>query len=91
MVNVVDKVKALWYEWIPGWLPIVLALCWMAMQYQHVNDRLDSLEKQMIDMQDYIRHEHQKTRAEPPDSELQLPQARPQDAGNSPAYSAVNH
>jgi hypothetical protein len=44
-MSMVERIKATWYEWIPSWLPIVLALCWVGMQYQHQNDRLDSLEK----------------------------------------------
>ena len=65
-VDVVEKAKALWQEWVPGWLPIVLALCWVGMQYQRVNDRLDSLEKQMQDLQQYQRSEHRKTQYNPP-------------------------
>lgn len=59
----VEKAKEVWYKWIPGWLPVVGCLIAMAMQYQHNADRLDSLEKQMIAVQDYLKshsvHTHQ--------------------------------
>jgi hypothetical protein len=55
----VEKAKNLWYEWIPGWLPIVLALLWIAMQYQKIEDRLDVQEDQIKEMQEYMRNQHQ--------------------------------
>lgn len=82
---VVEKAKKLWYEWVPGWLPIVLALSWVAMQYQRNNDRLDTLEHQVKDMQEYLRTEHAKSYVLPPESMLESPHQR-DDAGLPQAY-----
>lgn len=74
-MTVVEKIKEAWYKWIPSWLPIVVALCWLAMQYQRTNDRLDSLEKQMQAIQEYLRNSHEKAGYLGPNSGLQLPES----------------
>lgn len=63
---------------IPGWLPVVLAILgatwWVSSTAQSINDRLGSLEHQMIQVQEYLRNEHRKPGAPvssmPPDFEL---------------------
>ena len=79
----VEKVKAIWYQWIPGWLPIVLALCWIAMQYQRNNDRLDALEHQMKDVQEYLRTNHDKSGYMGPQSGVQSGQQPPEVGGGA--------
>jgi hypothetical protein len=74
-----EKAKALWYEWIPSWLPIMLALLWIAMQYQKIEDRLDQQETQIKAIQEYMRTNLKQVLIDPPAAGLQ-PQAPPQEA-----------
>jgi hypothetical protein len=50
MMGMVEKARAFWYTWIPGWLPIVCALIYIGMQYQRNNDHLDASDKQIIEL-----------------------------------------
>ena len=59
--HLVEQAKELWYRWIPGWLPLFLAILWVGMQYQRMNDRLDALEKQMVALQENQRQHQEKS------------------------------
>lgn len=65
--------KPIWYEWIPGWLPICAAICgaalWIGQYTMHVNDRLDALEKSIRDIQMYLQQVHGASNVMPPISE----------------------
>lgn len=61
----VEKTKR-WFEWLPGWIPIcftlVCAALWVGQYTQGINDslsnlrdRLNIVEKQIQDIQDYLR------------------------------------
>jgi hypothetical protein len=54
----VERAKEVWFKFIPPWLPVLIALLWIGMQYQKVIDREDSLEKQVMAIQEYMRTEH---------------------------------
>jgi len=56
--EMVERAKEVWYKFIPPWLPVLIALLWIGMQYQKVIDREDSLEKQVMAIQEYMRTEH---------------------------------
>ena len=49
-----------WYTWIPGWLPIVLAICggsmWIGQYTQTINDRLSALEKEVQEIQGVLQN-----------------------------------
>lgn len=57
----VQSVKR-WFEWVPGWIPICISIfgaaLWVGQYTQRIEDRLNSLEKQMIDVQEYMRSKH---------------------------------
>lgn len=59
---VVERAKELWYQWIPGWLPvcscIIVGAWWVGQYTQSINDRLKALEEQMKQVQQYISHDH---------------------------------
>lgn len=78
-----DKIREFWYQWIPGWLPVVVAIVsaafWVGQQQQSVIDRLKSVEEQVKAIQDYLRNDHQKGYLGP-SSGLQL-HPSPEDAG----------
>ena len=87
----VEKAKALWAEWIPGWFPIFLAIIgaafWIGQQQQNIIDRLSAVEMQVKAIQEYLRTSHAKGAPEPPISGVVYPQAESQDAGSStPAH-----
>jgi hypothetical protein len=69
--GMVERIKQAWFQWIPSWLPIVMALCWIAMQYQRVEDRLGILEEQMKAVQSYISTQHEKSYSFPPQTGVQ--------------------
>jgi hypothetical protein len=60
----VERTKALWHEWIPGWFPIASAILaasfWLGQQQQRIIDRLDSQDKQIQAIQQYLRENHGK-------------------------------
>jgi hypothetical protein len=67
----VEKARALWHEWIPGWFPIASAILvasfWLGQQQQRIIDRLDAQDRQIQAIQEYLRQTHgQKNEAEPP-------------------------
>jgi hypothetical protein len=82
MVEMTEKALA-WFRELPAWIPIcgslIFCALWIGQHYQSITDRLDTLEHQMKDVQEYLRNDHKKGMSEFPDSELQLPPA-PQDA-----------
>ena len=57
----VEKAKA-WAMLLPAWIPICVtilgAAVWIGQYTQSIDDRLSSLEKQMVEIQDYVRHQH---------------------------------
>ena len=61
----VDTIKEFWHDQIPGWFPVLIAIVgaafWIGQQQQHISDRLDSVEKQIQAMQEYLRTSHAKT------------------------------
>jgi hypothetical protein len=61
--TMVEKAKA-WAILLPAWIPICVtilgAAVWIGQYTQSIDDRLSSLEKQMVEIQDYVRHEHPK-------------------------------
>jgi hypothetical protein len=63
--GMVEQVKESWYKWIPGWLPVCACICagamWIGQYTQSINDRLNSLEKEMQHIQDYLRSHNEKT------------------------------
>ena len=71
MATMVQQLKARWFEWIPGWLPICATICfgawWVGQYTQSINDRLSALEKQVMAIQDYIRTQHSSTYVLPPE------------------------
>ena len=60
--EMVERAKALWHEWIPGWFPIASAILvgtfWLGQQQQRIIDRLDSQDKQIQAIQQYLRENH---------------------------------
>jgi hypothetical protein len=68
MGKLVDTVKR-WFEWMPGWMPVCAAIfgaaLWVGQYTQSINDRLNSLEKQMQAIQEYLRNQHSKNSYEP--------------------------
>jgi hypothetical protein len=56
---VAEKVRDFWHKWIPAWIPICLAIggliCSTAQHEQRIEDRLGAVEKQISEMQDYLR------------------------------------
>ena len=66
-----------WLRELPAWLPIggsiVFAALWIGQHYQSITDRLDTLEHQMKDVQQYLRTDHMK-------SGVQLPENQQQDS-----------
>jgi hypothetical protein len=67
--TMVERAKA-WFEWLPGWMPICAAIFagafWIGQDTQGINDRLTVLEKQVVQIQEYLRHQH----AKPKDTSL---------------------
>jgi hypothetical protein len=83
-MDLVEQIKEAWYKWIPGWLPVCLAILggtwWIASTVTGMERDIQSLQEQMKDVQQYLRSEHKKSAFESPDSRLQYPQGQPQDA-----------
>jgi hypothetical protein len=84
-MNMVERTRNLIRDWIPAWLPIVLSICggafYIGQSYQKVLDRLDSVEKQIVAIQQYISHEHEKGTADP--LPLGVASSQHQDAGST--------
>jgi hypothetical protein len=59
----VERAKELWYQWIPGWLPVCVCILsgaiWVGRYTQGIDDRLKSLEEQVKAIQQYISSDHQ--------------------------------
>jgi hypothetical protein len=76
-----------WLHELPAWIPIcgslIFAALWVGQHYQSITDRLDTLEHQMVDVQEYIRTAHQKTALEPPESEYNSHKNPQEDAGGA--------
>ena len=74
----VEKLKATWYEWIPGWLPVclcILSACWwVSSTVTGMQRDIQSLQKQVESIEDYLRHNHERTGYLGPNSGLQLPE-----------------
>lgn len=58
-MNVVEKAKN-WLQSIPAWLPVVLACIAVCMYIQRLSDKVDMLEGQMQEVQQYLRSHHAK-------------------------------
>ncbi len=84
-MRVVEKAQELWYKWVPGWLPVFLALLWIAMQYQRIEDRLDIQDAQIKAIQEYLRSDHQKTSSSPFDPGISFNRQQPQQMANDPS------
>jgi hypothetical protein len=59
-MGMVEKVREQWYRWVPGWLPVVIALFGLCMYLQRLSDKVDVLESQMKDVQQYLQTHHAK-------------------------------
>jgi hypothetical protein len=61
--TMVEKAKTWVAQW-PAWIPICVSILggalWVGKYTQSIDDRLSSLEKQMVEIQDYVRHQHPK-------------------------------
>ena len=62
-VNMVERAKA-WFEWMPGWIPVCITIfggaLWVGQYTQSINDRLNALEEQVKQIQQYMRTQHAK-------------------------------
>ncbi len=51
----------MWYEWIPGWMPICAAIfggaLWVGQYTQGVNDRLQRLEDSIKEIRQYLQRD----------------------------------
>jgi len=54
----VERIKETWHQYIPGWLPILVALLWLGMQYQHIIDVQSQQGLQIEAIQRYISNDH---------------------------------
>ena len=63
-----ENIRRVW-DRMPAWWPVgvgIVYLIWSsATWHQEMNDRMRSVESQIIAIQDYIRNEHRKTEALP--------------------------
>jgi hypothetical protein len=86
VMRLVERAKELWYQWIPGWLPVVLAILsatwWVSATVTGMQRDVKSLQKQVEDIEDYLRHQHSKNYSQNPEPDLESPQ----DGGLPPTY-----
>jgi hypothetical protein len=54
-----EKVRDFWHKWIPAWIPICITIFggfyYAGQHEQKIEDRLVAVEKQMSEVQDYLR------------------------------------
>ncbi len=83
----VERAKEFWYTWIPGWLPICLAILggtwWVAATVTGMQRDIQSLQDQMKDVQQYMRTEHRKGYLDAPETMYNSHQNQQQDSGGA--------
>ncbi len=80
----VEKLKSFWHDQIPQWIPLGIAILggvfWVGQQQQSIIDRLGDVESQVKAIQDYLRHDHDKSYSNQLPPGVSLNQESPQDA-----------
>ena len=58
----VEKLRETWYQYIPSWLPVILAILtaawWVSGTVTGMQHDIKSLQDQMKDLQEYVREGH---------------------------------
>ena len=84
-----EKIRGAWNR-LPAWWPVgmgIVYLIWsQASWHQEINDRLKTVESQVVAIQEYLRHEHQKTAPNIPDVTGMLPSIT-----KNQLQDAINH